>query len=83
MPIYEYRCRKCGRGFEALVLPSRPGPECPGCGKTDLEQMISLCSVSSEGSRAANLKAAHAKAGSVRKDRLHEAHKEGHRHFED
>jgi putative FmdB family regulatory protein len=83
MPIYEYKCRQCGHHFEALVLPSLPAAECPSCQKSDLEQLISLCAVSSETSREANLNAAHSKAAAVRKDRHHEQHKHEHHHFED
>jgi putative FmdB family regulatory protein len=83
MPIFEYKCRQCGHRFEALVLRSFPAAECPSCQKKDLEQLISLCAVSSDGTREANLSAAHSKAASVRKDKHHELHKQGHRHFED
>ena len=65
------------------MLPSLPAAECPSCQKKDLEQLISLCAVSSETSREANLSAAHSKAASVRKDKHHEQHKKEHLHFED
>ena len=33
MPIYEYKCKSCGREAELLVSSSEaPGPECPECG---------------------------------------------------
>jgi putative FmdB family regulatory protein len=83
MPIYEYECRQCGHRFEALVLPSLPAAECPTCQKKDLEQLISLCTVSSDSSREANLSAAHSKAAAVRKDKHHEQHKREHQHFQD
>lgn len=83
MPIYEYKCRGCGHRFEALVLPRHPAAECPSCQKSDLEQLISLCAVSSESTREANLSAAHSKAAAVRKDKLHENHKHEHQHFQD
>jgi len=83
MPIYEYECRQCGHRFEYLLLSSSPAAECPACRNKDLKQLISLCAVSSETSRAANLDAAHRKAAGVRKDKQHEEHKQLHQHFED
>lgn len=33
MPIYEYRCRRCGRDFERLVSIAHEAPgACPDCG---------------------------------------------------
>ncbi len=40
MPIYEYRCKKCGYKFEELVLPGEKEPEkCPKCGG-ELERLF-------------------------------------------
>lgn len=51
MPIFEYKCRKCGTTFEHLVLPTTVEvAACPGChakGK-NLEQMISLFATKDE-----------------------------------
>ena len=42
MPIFEYRCKDCGKRFEKLVLPNKTGKvTCPKCGKARLEQLIS------------------------------------------
>ncbi|MBP5786636.1 MAG: zinc ribbon domain-containing protein [Kiritimatiellae bacterium] len=41
MPLFEYRCKSCGRDFEALVTPSRPA-SCPSCGSTSLEKRLSV-----------------------------------------
>jgi putative FmdB family regulatory protein len=82
MPIYEYECRQCGHRFEYLALPSSPAAECPACRKTDLEQLISLCGMSSETTRQANLSAAHKKAGAAYKDKQHSEHKRLHDHFD-
>jgi putative FmdB family regulatory protein len=82
MPIYEYECRGCGHQFECLVLPSSPVPECPSCQKKDLKQLISLCAVSSENTRQANLNGARKKAAVVQKDIRHEEHKQLHEHHD-
>jgi putative FmdB family regulatory protein len=83
MPVFEYKCRQCGLQFEYLVLHSSPAPECPACQAEDLEQQISLCAVSSEARRDANLSAAHAKAASVRNEKQRQRHSDLHEHFED
>ncbi len=43
MPIYEYRCLTCQRISEFLLLSlSAPlAPECPRCGGTDMERVLS------------------------------------------
>ena len=43
MPIYEYRCRKCGKEFEELVRNDRETPPCPACRADDMEKMMSCC----------------------------------------
>ncbi|TMD08350.1 MAG: zinc ribbon domain-containing protein [Chloroflexi bacterium] len=51
MPIYEYRCGKCGKRSSAL-LPrfSAPDPPCPHCGSKDVERLVStFATVRSEG----------------------------------
>lgn len=83
MPIYEYECGQCRQQFEYFMLPSSPAAKCPGCGTTDLKQMISLSAVSSENSRHANLTAAHKKAAAVRHGKKHDEHKGLHEHFDD
>ena len=83
MPVYEYECRECGHRFEYLVLHSSPAAACPACQKTDLEQLISMCAVSSEATKQANLSAAHRRAAAVRKEKLHQDHTHLHEHFED
>jgi len=42
MPIYEYRCRDCGKVHEALVrVIGGSSPGCPACGSHDLERLYS------------------------------------------
>jgi putative FmdB family regulatory protein len=57
VPVYEYRCRKCKNEFETLVRGQKV-PSCPACSSEDLERLISLPTVSSEGTRNQALKAA-------------------------
>jgi len=83
MPVYEYRCQRCGTSFEYLRLHSSPAAQCPACSGQDLDQLISACAVSSESTRQANLSAQHRKMASVRQDRARSEHRELHEHFED
>ncbi len=80
MPIYEYRCRACDREFEAVILPKSEPPSCSGCGSTDLERLISQFAVSSEGTRATNLKSARKAASKIRRDKQVAEHEAIHHH---
>lgn len=44
MPIYEYKCRKCGETFDALrsIREADADIECPVCGERKAERQISL-----------------------------------------
>ena len=50
MPIYEYRCRACAHAFEALVRGGTRRPV-PAARATDLERLVSLFAVDSDGTR--------------------------------
>jgi putative FmdB family regulatory protein len=80
MPIYEYRCRACDNEFEAVVLPKGDPAVCPGCKSDDLERLLSLFAVSSDGTRAMNLQSARKKASKVRKDKEVAEHEMIHHH---
>jgi putative FmdB family regulatory protein len=47
MPIYEYRCRACGKKSTFLILtPSHPRPlVCRYCGGGDLEKLVSRIAI--------------------------------------
>ena len=47
MPIYEYRCKKCGNEFEALVSQDRKA-KCMKCGSTRLEKLLSTFSANTQ-----------------------------------
>lgn len=44
MPVYEYRCAKCGERFEKFVRSASAQAEvvCPRCGSTEVQKMVSL-----------------------------------------
>ena len=43
MPIYEYRCRKCGKRFSVLTLrvSEKPSPQCDRCGGRAADRLMS------------------------------------------
>jgi putative FmdB family regulatory protein len=51
MPLYEYKCKKCGHRFEKIVKFSDPPvKKCPKCKKGVLEQLISTSAIQFKGS---------------------------------
>ena len=42
MPIFRYRCRKCGADFELLLSRYDSPAECPKCASEDLQKQPSL-----------------------------------------
>ena len=69
MPIYEYRCTACSHEFERLIRPGAAAPACPQCSATELERLLSLSSVSSEGTRDRSMQKARARAKLVQRDK--------------
>jgi putative FmdB family regulatory protein len=54
MPIYEYKCRKCGARFEILVYSDQKKAVCEKCGSEDLKRLMSgfAAAASSSGSNS-------------------------------
>lgn len=53
MPIYEFRCIKCGHIFELLKLKKedgKSGMKCPKCGCEEVERVLSTISVGTSSS---------------------------------
>lgn len=58
MPIYEYRCKDCGKKSSFLILSINSAfePRCKACGSLDLEKLVSRVAViRSEESRLESL----------------------------
>jgi putative FmdB family regulatory protein len=68
MPIHEYACRTCHHRFETIVRASDT-PRCPSCSGADLERLVSLFAVDSEGSRKLSLDAARRQNARVTRDK--------------
>jgi len=48
MPIFEYVCKQCHHGFEALVF-GRDKAVCPNCNSKDLAPQLSVFAVPTKG----------------------------------
>ena len=46
MPIYEYRCGKCGAEFEKLVMSSTANVDCPKCSSRKVQKKLSVFGMS-------------------------------------
>ena len=81
MPIYEYDCRRCRHRFELLVLAGTV-PACPACHGQELERVVSLFAVSSDGSRKVALSDGRKRAAGVKREKDHAQHEyeKGHSH---
>ncbi|NLW30118.1 MAG: zinc ribbon domain-containing protein [Fibrobacter sp.] len=43
MPIYEYKCKECGKEFEELVpIGIDKNPSCPSCSSENTEKKFSI-----------------------------------------
>ena len=51
MPIYEYRCEKCGQMNEFLILKREEALRCKQCGSEDLTKLLSAHNTSNSSSR--------------------------------
>jgi len=70
MPLFEFECRGCGTRFELLVRTG-DSPACPSCRSADIERLLSMFAVSSDGTRASNLDAARKAGAKERRDKKH------------
>ena len=71
MPIYEYKCRACEHIFEELLKVGQTPPPCPACDSNDLEQLLSLPAISTEGTRARSMSKARQRASAVKREKDH------------
>jgi putative FmdB family regulatory protein len=49
MPIYEYRCRGCGKDFEKYVHSAAMAVACPACAAGDVTRKLSVFGLRSDG----------------------------------
>jgi putative FmdB family regulatory protein len=70
MPIYLYKCNKCGHEFEKLVRLNDT-PDCPQCQAQDLERQFTAPAISTKKSRDRSFSKARAVAKEVKKEKDH------------
>jgi putative FmdB family regulatory protein len=71
MPIYDYECRDCTHRFDLLVR-GMTIPACPACKSQDLERLLSLPAVQSEGTKDLALRAARKRDAKLGHERTQE-----------
>ena len=51
MPVYDYKCRQCGKVFEKFLrsLAAADSVQCEKCGSAKVKKMVSCCAISSGG----------------------------------
>jgi len=51
MPVYDYKCRKCGAVFEKFLrsLAAADSVKCEKCGSSRVQKLVSCCAISSGG----------------------------------
>jgi putative FmdB family regulatory protein len=54
MPIYEYRCRGCGKDFETYVPGASTKVACPTCASADITRKLSVFGVGVDASAVAS-----------------------------
>ena len=56
MPIYSYKCKKCGKIFDLLVgvTSEKMEKKCPNCGSRDIEKQVTSFSINSSNSSSGN-----------------------------
>ena len=55
MPIYEYRCRACGRDFEKYVHTTSTAVACPSCQSDHVMRKLSVFGLKTAGAVAASM----------------------------
>ena len=79
MPIYEYECRGCKHRFEALVRGSDI-PACPSCQSNELERLLSMFAVETDGTRTSSMKTARERNAKITRDKAIADHESAHHH---
>jgi putative FmdB family regulatory protein len=45
VPLFDYLCTACNKRFEYLAMPGADEPQCPTCGRKDVEKQLSYFTV--------------------------------------
>jgi putative FmdB family regulatory protein len=69
MPLYDFKCRKCGHRFEELVRLNDPA-DCPKCHTRNAERLFSAtAAVSTDRSRTRTTKIARRAASGINREK--------------
>lgn len=49
MPIYEFKCKKCGHKFEELCRFGQKDVYCPQCGGAETDRLLSVFALGNTG----------------------------------
>jgi putative FmdB family regulatory protein len=71
MPVYDYSCRACEHTFDALVRGNEK-PLCPACKSDDLERLLSMPAIKSDGTRRLAMRAAKKRDSKQANERVQE-----------
>lgn len=50
MPLYDYKCDKCGHEHDHIMKHTDPAPKCPKCGAAEYKKQISAGTFQLKGS---------------------------------
>jgi putative FmdB family regulatory protein len=81
MPLYDLECLDCGARFEALVRSSNE-PKCPQCDSGNLERLLSMFAVNSQGTRQSHLQSARRQGAKAQRDKAIAEHEQVHKNLE-
>ncbi len=71
MPLYDFKCRECGKKFEELVRLGDT-PVCPKCGAADTERLFSMTAgISTSTTRDRSTRVGRSKARSIKREKDH------------
>jgi len=63
MPVYDYKCQKCGKVFEKFLrtLSAADSVTCEKCGSARVKKLVSCCAISSgaKGESSGSSKSSH------------------------
>ena len=71
MPIFDFKCRKCGHEFEKLVRGNK-SVQCASCGAAEVDRLFSLPSVQSEVTHELSMRAARRRDAKQGRERVEE-----------
>ena len=69
MPLFDFRCRTCGKTSEILVRTG-DSPACPHCGGADLDKQLPTFALSTDEIRSANARKSRQQQIAKRKDAI-------------